>query len=331
MFADTRHRFACNTWKWRKTTGIQRRQKHDGRDALQQAFTYTFVQSISLWMARHVRLQGSGLHARPLILLHVTLYVLLGAQLKELHAWQPATTVAAAPSLEPLSRLTFDAKFYINLAHRVDRRQEMEAELRKWGWLNSTARIEGLSSLAVRVRRWLTAAASPLAALFTCAGSLISGHGALGCTRSHIGALRQFLADPTLKHVLVMEDDIAFTSDPSEAIDRFLRDHGNHGWDALMVAVNAKVTRSHGPYLARVLVGLTTAAYAVTRETAMRLLPIFEESERRQMTRHHSGDCLDRMWEPEQASREWYTFLPKLAVQRDGFSDIMNKNVSYGV
>ncbi|MDR3741609.1 MAG: hypothetical protein P4L40_21530, partial [Terracidiphilus sp.] len=117
----------------------------------------------------------------------------------------------AAPSpLPPFpSELFIDKLYYLNLQHRSDRLMQIQNEFASVGWLNR-------SELVV-------AAAVPT-------------HGAIGCVRSHLRALRRFLADPNARHALIVEDDLEFTADPRVNITRFLTDHGHDGWDVLMLA-----------------------------------------------------------------------------------------------
>lgn len=177
---------------------------------------------------------------------------------------------------------------------------------------------------------WVSHEPTPLT-LRVSAGVHVPERGALGCTQSHIKVLQRFLADPSLKHALIMEDDVEFAYDPRPAVTRFLRDYGDHGWDAIMLAANGKLTLPHNEYLDKLVLAYTTAAYAITRDTAVKLLPIFIESERRLKIAMSYNNALDKLWEAEQVNGDWYTFVPKLATQRKSYSDVEKFVVTYGV
>ena len=77
-----------------------------------------------------------------------------------------------------------DAIFYINLAHRTDRREQMETMLHDYGF--SDEKIVRIDA------------------------NYKPENGAHGCILSHICALQAFLADPRFQTCLVLEDDFCF-------------------------------------------------------------------------------------------------------------------------
>lgn len=215
----------------------------------------------------------------------------------------------AAPSpLPPFpSELFIDKLYYLNLQHRSDRLMQIQNEFASVGWLNR-------SELVV-------AAAVPT-------------HGAIGCVRSHLRALRRFLADPNARHALIVEDDLEFTADPRVNITRFLTDHGHDGWDVLMLASNTMKEEPYKEYAIRALVAGTTSAYAVTRAFAPKVIQAFEEG-LHQLRYAEVYDpphfAADAIWQPLQLVSRWYCLAPKVARQRPGFSDIEKTVVAYGV
>lgn len=238
--------------------------------------------------------------------------------------WNNSDANVAASSFR-----NFDAMYYINLPYRVDRRAEMEKELKKWGWLERTERVEGVVawfSLASSLRRPFSSLP-----LHPPTGIHTPENGGLGCTKAHIKIVKMFLANPSLRHALIMEDDLMFLGDPRSKIGWFLHEYGDKGWDALMLAANLLATTPYTQELTRIRRAYTTAAYAITRATAEKLLPIFERSEQLLTAEKRYGYSLDALWEIEQSANRWYTFEPKAAIQRTSYSDVEKFIATYSV
>lgn len=196
-----------------------------------------------------------------------------------------------------------DATYYVNLAHRADRRTQLEAQLAQLGW--PAERVDAIH---------------------------VPQRGALGCAMSHAVALRRFIAS-SARHALVLEDDVVFTRDPRPAVARFLADHAEAGWDVLMLASNtvAEAPVAGRDYVTRILNAQTTSAYAVSREFAPELLACFERSAIALQSEHAHAHCCDIMWKALQPGSRWYCLRPKVAMQRPGFSDIEGRVTCYNV
>lgn len=192
--------------------------------------------------------------------------------------------------------------FYINLAHRVDRRAQVEAELRRLDWTGS--RVDAVHT---------------------------PERGAVGCALSHAAALRAFL-NAGHAHCVVAEDDVAFVRDPRPGIARFLADFGAD-WDVLMLASNTKLEEpvDGRDYVTRILNAQTTACYAVSAAFAPTLLACFEESARRLAAEWSVGACCDILWKRLQPASRWYCLRPCAAIQRESYSDIEGRVTFYGV
>ena len=110
--------------------------------------------------------------------------------------------------------------------------------------------------------------------------------GHLGCTFSHIKALKRALQHPTWERVLILEDDFQFTL-PKERIlymlNEFLARTKKDDWDVLMFTTYWKEYKNEtDPSFIKVLnYGTTAAGYLVNGKAAMQLLLTnFEESKR---------------------------------------------------
>lgn len=196
-------------------------------------------------------------------------------------------------------------RYYINLAHRQDRREQVEAEFARLGW--PVTRINAMH---------------------------VPERGALGCALSHAAALRSFLEgdDKSESVCLVAEDDLAFVRDPRPDLARFLAEF-DETWDVLLLASNTQREHPvHGKsFVTRVMDAQTTSCYAVTRAYAPTLLACFEESAAQLRQGWSSEACCDIMWKRLQPVGRWYCLYPKTAIQRPSFSDIEGRVTAYGV
>ena len=208
---------------------------------------------------------------------------------------------------EPLTKSLSDSEapltksiYYINLEHRKDRLAQIKDELSK---INLPAkRIEGVYNAEV---------------------------GILGCTKSHILALEQFLKgnDP---YLIVFEDDVTFTSNPVPDITKFLATVKK--WDVLMLAAGILSGRDDDNGYTKILSATTMAAYMVNRHFAPLLLNVLKQSEHLLTTQSYKATyCNDMMWCLLQPLCNWYALRPLLCKQRGGsFSDIEKRITNYG-
>jgi len=192
------------------------------------------------------------------------------------------------------------AVFYINLAHRHDRRAEIETVLRNVEWLEGSTRIDAV---------------------------LDSTNGHMGCLKSHIKALKAFMETPSqIQYAVILEDDCEFIHDPRPGMQEFLADHGSIGWDVLMLASNAMREGPYLPYATRVFDSQTCAGYAITKPFARKLLAHWQQS----ISAVPFLAC-DQSWKQLQPQNRWFSLLPKPGRQRPSFSDIERRRVDYGV
>ncbi len=200
----------------------------------------------------------------------------------------------------------FDHILYINLDKRPDRRWQVETELQKMGVPeNRITRIPGVLETV----------------------------GALGCSKAHLNALQVFEENKSWTNVLILEDDAMF-SQRREQIDVLLNQFCllNIHWDILMPLANVqefKETQFH--FLLQIIEAQTTAGYAINRH----YLSTFKENVQEgikllsQYKDGHGDYCIDQYWKPLQKTGSWFMFHPTIGHQRDGFSNIENKNTSY--
>jgi glycosyl transferase family 25 len=193
--------------------------------------------------------------------------------------------------------------FYINLEHRVDRKEHVEEQLLKIGFNN----FERFNAIKME-------------------------NGAVGCSMSHLKVLQQALK-LGLDHLLIVEDDILFLNPElfKTQFDSFLKNKGSN-WDVILLAGNnmppyetidetcVKVTRCQ-----------TTTGYLVNghyieklmNNVKMGLTNLLREPEK------HAQYAIDKHWFALQEKDNWFLITPLTVVQREDYSDIEKKVINY--
>jgi len=192
--------------------------------------------------------------------------------------------------------------FYINLAHRTDRKEHVENELEKIG-------IKATRFNAIKIT-----------------------NGAIGCSMSHLKLLEDAKKNK-LAHILIVEDDITFLDSEvfKTQINKFLENHKNN-WDVILLAGN-----NMPPYekiddtCVKVNRCQTTTGYLVNghyinvlaANVKMGLTNLLNKPEEK--TKY----AIDKFWFVLQGASKWYLITPLTVVQREDYSDIEKKVTNY--
>ena len=193
--------------------------------------------------------------------------------------------------------------YFINLDHRIDRREHIEKLLTNSDLIDISERIPAIYNKLL-----------PHA----------------GCVLSHILTIEKFIESDE-KYCLILEDD--FTVDNiktlKDDINKLFIDEID--FDIVQLAGNhIQLHDCEHRYLKKVTDSQTTSAYIISKNFANTLLNNFRESYRliSEFGRRHEY-CLDIYWKKIQPVSKWYCYLPVLGYQMDSYSDIENKNASY--
>lgn len=193
--------------------------------------------------------------------------------------------------------------FYINLAHRTDRKSEIENELE----------IMGLNKKAERF------------------DAILMKPGPFGCGYSHIGALK-LAKERKYKNVLILEDDFMFVVDKEtfETQCKLFFENVKE-YDICMFSYNTmKSEECEYPFLQKVLDSQTASGYLIHENFYDTLIYNFETA----MTNlkrgyQHWVYSIDQYWKILQPAGLWYQFKTRLGKQRPSYSDISETNVNY--
>lgn len=188
-----------------------------------------------------------------------------------------------------------DKIVYINLAHRTDRRALMEKEVL------STFPAEKISRF----------------------DAIKHARGDIGCSMSHIAVLEDALHSGC-KNILVLEDDVRWTTDSSTYSNGFTMIE-------TLVDANKYDVISFGCTLPeydnaslRLTKGHTTSSYLVNGPYIPTLLANFKKGMNSLVETSHMDYALDRYWWRLMTDR-WYMPVPPLLYQRPNHSDTTGK------
>lgn len=196
----------------------------------------------------------------------------------------------------------FDGIIAINLAHRSDRKINLERELDRL-------------SVAKQQRVFLDATFDEL-------------NGTKGCVQSHIRAL-EYAIEKKWASVLILEDDCIFSGDRNEIdayIDRFIEHFGSN-WDVLFLGTNIReFEKTHSSDFLRVFFSRRAHAYIVNGPYMQKLrshyLETLTEIENDLFFTSSMAKALDRRWGLLQKVDRWYGAVKMFAHQMQSYSDI---------
>ena len=188
-----------------------------------------------------------------------------------------------------------DVIYYINLDHRQDRKSNFLAQMDQLAVNNN--KIHRISGIPEK-----------------------KGH--IGCTKSHINALKTFIASG-YSNCIIFEDDFEWISSPNKVLEYFFTI--KVPYDVCMLSglyISYEATQL--PFLYKISDAQTASGYIVSREFAPTLLKNYEEGLAllEQPEYNHPKYAVDQYWKKLQPISRWYGFTPKLGKQMSSVSDI---------
>jgi GR25 family glycosyltransferase involved in LPS biosynthesis len=187
--------------------------------------------------------------------------------------------------------------YYINLDSREDRKALTESELSRTG-----IPFERVSAIK-------------------------KTDGQLGCCLSHIKALNLAYSEGH-DDVIIVEDDIVFETDPTQLLEYVVRPYIGRPFNLILLSYHLPLVNLYdfATGVASVSNAQTTTAYLVKRSYIPTLLENFSETV--SLLEKGVVTAIDQNWKKLQ--HQFVAAIPRLAKQRNSFSDIEGKAVSYG-
>lgn len=200
--------------------------------------------------------------------------------------------------------------YLINLAHREDRRSEFVSHWESVGLGFDLKIIEAV---------------------------LDENFGGLGCAKSHILALTDFIARGSSPYCMIMEDDLKIDCDRTDferCMDFFFKSSSQ-----VFLLSGTSVVRAGQIYgdIEAIFESATTAGYIVKREYVKNILSVFIDSTLA-MEKYRSVKpreliygrfAIDQVWKYLQRQGGWCARIPMMGRQVESFSDIEKRIVDY--
>ena len=193
-------------------------------------------------------------------------------------------------------------KIYINLDRRPDRRDDFEIECKK---MNLT--VERFSAVQ-------------------------HAFPAIGCNRSHIEVLK-IAKERNYPNIMIFEDDFEFliSRDEFDEIIGKIPDD----FDVMMIGYNLWSGVVIDDTFGKVLDARTTSGYIVNSKFYDTLISTWEEGTAKMMENLNRVDYVpyanDKTWIPLQKSSNFIFPLKRIGRQREGYSDLEECYVNYGI
>lgn len=200
--------------------------------------------------------------------------------------------------MSPISHI-----YYINLDHRLDRLQEIRAEISKMGFPpDAYERIPAIYHREI---------------------------GGVGCARSHIKTLEDAW-EKGYEQILVLEDDFQMCVSPETWMEAFdVLQNTTLEYDVCLISYqlmeSTELDDEFAKYFRRVLEAQTTSGYIIKRHYIPTLIHTFREAaDAFERTNYHWLYAIDVAWKTLQRNDKWICFYPRLGKQRPSYSDCGN-------
>ena len=189
---------------------------------------------------------------------------------------------------------------YINLAHRTDRRAEVEGELARMG-------LSGERFDAIKEHP-----------------------GIVGCGKSHLAVL-ELAKERGWEHVLILEDDFQFDVDKEVAnaqIQSFF--DLKIPYDVLMLSYGMDSSDPYNEVVCRATQAQTASGYLVHSRFYDALIANLKEAIPLLIsTGRHWDYANDQYWKRLQRTAQWFCMNTRIGRQRASYSDISERFVHY--
>jgi GR25 family glycosyltransferase involved in LPS biosynthesis len=166
--------------------------------------------------------------------------------------------------------------------------------------------------------------------------------GGLGCAKSHLLALSEFICKTDAPYCCILEDDFRFRISKHEVEHLVNLIDQDYSWDVFMLGGTQTVgiptmLRSSQHKIEKLFEANTSSGYICKRSYAQKLIvnmldciqgmEKFRHLEPRSLVYH--SFALDQVWKGLQRIDNWYCSNPMAGYQVEGYSDIEQKDVNY--
>ena len=222
--------------------------------------------------------------------------------------------------------MKIDKVFIINLEHRTDRREQIIEELKRVG-IDNYEFFKAIQPTEETMKIWNPQFLNPIPQWFALSGGDHTKYriGALGCMLSHLEIIKKCIEN-NYENVLILEDDTIFKIDNGLKFDTIMSvldsQINNLDFGLLYLAGNHRgaILEKKTDNVTKVQGTLTTGSYIINKRV-MKCIVDKMANFPREVDVFYSTYI--------QKEYPCYCIMPHLTRQGDGYSDIVQKNVSY--
>ena len=162
--------------------------------------------------------------------------------------------------------------------------------------------------------------------------------GGLGCAKSHILALSDYIARGSAPYCLIVEDDFRFRKDYNNFKDNvipFIKSRTD--LNVFMLAGTKVLSREIDSNFVEIFEGQSAAGYIISRNYVANIVDcfirsIFQMERFRNMEQRdliYDRFSIDQTWKKLQQEGGWYACSQMIGFQTSSFSDIEKRHVDY--
>jgi GR25 family glycosyltransferase involved in LPS biosynthesis len=198
--------------------------------------------------------------------------------------------------------------WYINLDERTDRKEKVEQELKDAGFTENEhyVRLSAIKHV----------------------------QGAIGCAMSHIECLKHAMIEQ-VEYAVIIEDDFIWKEPAKFAKQKIETAMMKYDFDVFLLAASmygfqAQRIDARNKFIHKIISAQTTTGYIIAKKYIPKLLNNFENAVKiLEQTGLKPLGAIDVTWKQLQAEDNWMMYIPGLAKQSAGFSDIEGVDVDY--
>lgn len=208
--------------------------------------------------------------------------------------------------------------YFISLDHRNDRREDLSNNFRSMGFnLHDFEWIHAIKDV---------------------------NFGGLGCAKSHLTALTEFITKSRTGYCCIIEDDFRFRVSKQEAQNIISYALSNLRPDVILLAGTQTITiptryKAVGHEIEKIFQANSASGYIVKREYVNKIIAALLDAIIGMESNIHieprgliyQNFAFDQIWKYYQQKDDWICTNPMIGHQAPGFSDIEQKEVDYSL
>ena len=161
--------------------------------------------------------------------------------------------------------------------------------------------------------------------------------GGLGCAKSHVMALIDFIVNSKEEFCAIVEDDFRFRFDSEFFESEFIKLNKIEKFKVWLLAGTKVIRLNNYPNVSEIFESQSCAGYLIRRSYVKEILKVFIDSvdlmEKNRSSSYrniiYDRFSIDQIWKSLQRQGGWYANIPMIGYQEESYSDIEGHFVNY--